>query len=233
MTGHSISKEAQLGKSDIHVGIDVSKAELEVACLPDGEGWQAPNTPGGIDELVCRLLELGPVSVTLEACGKLETRLVAEMWARGLPVAVVNPRQVRDFARACGILAKTDAIDARALANFGQRVRPAVRPPVTRETMEMQALLSRRRQVMGMKVSEENRLHSAMNVVHGRIERHIEALSKELEELDDDLDQMIRNSPVWKERESLMRSVPGVGQVLASTLLSRLPELWGSSTASR
>ena len=225
VTRHSISKEAQLGKSDIHVGIDVSKALLEVACLPDGESWQLPNTPCGIDELVHRLLEMGPVSVTLESCGKLETPLVAEMWAKELPVAVVNPRQVRDFARARGILAKTDAIDAQALASFGQMIEPAIRPPVSAETMEMQALLSRRRQVVGMKVAEENRLHSAMEVVRSRIERHLEALCRELEELDDDLGRMIRDSPAWKEREDLLRSVPGVGQVLASTLLARLPEL--------
>ena len=225
MTGHSVIKEAQLGKSDIHVGIDVSKVLLEVAWKPEGGSWRVPNTPCGIDELVHRLLELEPASVTLEACGKLEAPLVAEMWTKELPVAVVNPRQVRDFARARGILAKTDAIDAGVLADFGQMVKPVVRPAVSRETAEMQALMSRRRQVMGMKVAEENRLHSATDVVARRIERHIEVLRKELEELDNDLNQMIRNSPVWGERERMLRSVPGVGQVLASTLLARLPEL--------
>jgi transposase len=221
----SIDEEAGLEKAEIYIGIDVSKAMLEVSELPEGGSWQVANTPPGIDKLVRRLLELEPALVTLEACGKLETPLVAEMWAQGLPVAVVNPRQVRDFARARGILAKTDAIDAHALASFGQMVKPDVRPPVSKETMEMQALLSRRRQVMGMKVAEENRLHSAMAMVRSRIERHIEALNEELVELDNDLDQMVRDSPVWQERESLLRSVPGVGQVVASTLLARLPEL--------
>ena len=223
--GHSIDKEARLGKAEIYVGIDVSKALLEVAVLPEGGSWQAANTPPGIDKLVRRLSELEPDSVTLEACGKLETPLVAQMWAQGLPVAVVNPRQVRDFARARGILAKTDSIDAKALASFGQMVKPNVRPPVSKETMELQALLSRRRQVIGMKVAEENRLHSAMAVVRRRIERHVEALNKELVGLDNDLDQMVPDSPVWQERESLLPSVPGVGQVVASTLLARLPEL--------
>ena len=221
----SIDEEAGLEKAEIYIGIDVSKAMLEVSELPEGGSWQVANTPPGIDKLVRRLLELEPALVTLEACGKLETPLVAEMWAQGLPVAVVNPRQVRDFARARGILAKTDSIDAKALASFGQMVKPDVRPPVTKETMEMQALLSRRRQVIGMKVAEENRLHSSMAVVRRRIERHLKALTEELVELDNDLDQMVRDSPVWQERESLMRSVPGVGQVVASTLLARLPEL--------
>ena len=227
--GHSdipeYSKEAPLRMSDIYVGIDVSKALLEVASLPDGGSWQTPNTPKGIDKLVRRLLELKPDLVTLEACGRLEMPLVAEMWTQGLAVAVVNPRQVRDFARARGILAKTDAIDAAALASFGQMTRPPVRPPVSRETMQMQALLSRRSQVLGMKVAEENRLHTAMDLVRPRIVRHIKALDKELDDLDSDLDQMVRDSPVWQQRHNLLRSVPGVGQVLASTLLARLPEL--------
>ena len=225
MIDKSICKEAPLRKSEIHVGIDVSKALLDVASLPDGVSWQAPNTPTGIEELVRRLLGLKPDLVTLEACGNLQVPLVAQMWSQGLAVAVVNPRQVRDFARARGILAKTDAIDAMVLANFGQMTKPAVRPPVSRETLEMQALLSRRSQVLRMKVAEENRLHTAMDLVRSRIERHLKALERELDDLNSDLEQMVRDSPVWQQRQNLLRSVPGVGQVLASTLLARLPEL--------
>ena len=172
------------------------------------------NTPPGIDKLVRRLLELEPALVTLEACGKLETPLVAEMWAQGLPVAVVNPRQVRDFARARGILAKTDA-STPMLWRASEMVKPDVRPPVSKETMEMQALLSRRRQVMGMKVAEENRLHSAMAMVRSRIERHIEALN-----LDNDLSETALSGK--KGRACCDRSLAWVN---ASTLLARLPEL--------
>ncbi len=211
--------------ADVYVGIDVSKARLDVAVRPAGEHWDVPNNPEGADDLVTTLEGLHPSLVVLESSGGYERPVVAALAAAGLPVAVVNPRQARDFAKATGKLAKTDKLDALALAHFGEAVRPEVRPVPDEQAREFAAILARRRQVVGMVVAEGNRLETAVSPVRERIEAHIEFLRAELDELDKDLDRAIRESPVWREKDELLRSVPGVGPKVSATLLADLPEL--------
>ena len=179
----------------------------------------------GVGELVSQMEDLSPALVLLEASGGLELPLVAALAAAALPVVVVNPRQVRDFARATGTLAKTDALDAAVLAHFAEAVRPPVRPLRDAETQALNALAARRHQVMIMLVSEKNRLSSATIAVRPRIEAHIAWLERELDDLDEGLRQTLRQSPVWREKEDLLRAVPGVGEQLSLTLLAYLPEL--------
>lgn len=207
------------------VGIDVSKARLEVALGAAGELFSMDNDARGIASLVGRLLKLGPELIVLEASGGLQTALVAELGAAGLPVVVVNPRQVRDFARATGQLAKTDALDARMLALFAERIRPGLRPLLSEQELELKALVARRRELVEMLTAERNRLGSAPKVLRKEITAHIRWLQGRLQERDCDLDRMLRSSPLWREREDLLRTVPGVGPVLCATLLADLPEL--------
>lgn len=169
--------------------------------------------------------DLRPALLVLEASGGLEIPLVASLAAVSLPVVVVNPRQIRDFARATGTLAKTDAIDARVLAHFAEAIRPAQRPLPGAEAKALSALVSRRRQLMSILVAEKNRLGTALPSVRPRIQAHIAWLEQDLKALDDDLDHTLRQSPLWREKEDLLRSVPGVGRNLAFTLLAYLPEL--------
>lgn len=212
-------------KDSLFVGIDVSKATLDVAIRPTGDRWHLLNNEAGITELVSRLGQMHPSLIVLEATGGLETLLCAALGEEGLPLAAVNPRQVRDFARATGKLAKTDVLDAQVLAQFGEAVRPEPHPLPDAQTQELSSLLTRRRQVVGMLVAEKNRLHSATKAVAPHIRSHIAWLEDQLETLDRDLEETIRKSPLWREKESLLRSVPGVGQVLSMTLLAQLPEL--------
>ena len=163
--------------------------------------------------------------VLLEASGGLEVPLVAALAADAVPVVVVNPRQVRDFARATGKLAKTDSLDAAVLAHFAEAVRPPARPLRDAETQALNSLAARRHQVMTMLVSEKNRLSSATIAVRPRIEAHIAWLEQELDDLDEGLRQTLRQSPVWREKDDLLRTVPGVGEQLSLTLLAHLPEL--------
>ncbi len=207
------------------VGIDVSKDHLDVAVLPSGEGWSAGTQDEDIQSLVKRIRSLKPDLIVLEAIAQLEIPLVGALAARGLPVAVVNPRQVREFARASGILAKTDQIDARVLARFGEAVRPEVRPLKDQQTQALTALVTRRRQLVTMLVAEKNRLAAAPKPVQKDIKAHIAWLEKRLADIDNQLHEAIRESPVWRANEVLLRSVPGVGPVLSVTLLSQLPEL--------
>jgi transposase len=209
----------------VWVGIDVSKARLDVALGAAGELFGVANDPAGIGALLKRLLEVAPARVVVEATGGIETALVGELGAAGLPVVVVNPRQVRDFARATGQLAKTDGLDARVLALFAERLRPELRPLPSERERELKALVARRRQLVGMLTAERNRLAGAPKALHKRIGRHIAWLERELASADDDLGQQLRNSPLWREREDLLRGVPGVGPVLCATLLADLPEL--------
>ena len=169
--------------------------------------------------------DLGPSLVLLEASGGLELPLVAALAAAALPVVVVNPRQVRDFARATGTLAKTDALDAAVLAHFADVIRPSVRPLRDAEAQVLNSLTARRHQVMTMLVSEKNRLGTAISAVRPRIEAHIVWLEQELDDLDEGLRQTLRHSPVWREKDDLLRTVPGVGEQLSLTLLAYLPEL--------
>ena len=207
-----------------YVGIDVAKAKVDVAVRPTDVRWEVPNDEAGAWQLVSRLKGLEPVMVLLEASGGLELPLVAALAAEAVPVVVVNPRQVRDFAKATGKLAKTDALDASVLAHFAEVVRPPVRPLRDTETQALGSLVARRHQVTTMLVSEKNRL-SAATAVRPRIEAHIAWLEQELDDLDEGLRKTLRQSPVWREKDDLMRTVPGVGEQVSLTLLAYLPEL--------
>ena len=209
----------------IYVGIDVSKAALDVAVLPAGDAWQSPNTSVGIDDLVDRVAALEPALVVLEATGRYEAACAAALATVGVAVAVVNPRQVRDFAKATGRLAKTDALDAAVLALFAERVRPEPRPLPDAESEALAAILARRRQLVTMLVSEKNRAHVAPEAVAKSVAKHVRWLERELSGVDDDLTSAIRESAVWRAKDDLLRGVPGVGRVLATTLLAELPEL--------
>jgi transposase len=211
--------------SQIFVGIDVAKAQLDMALRPTGERWALTNDDAGIAVLVPRLQAIAPQLIVLEATGSYQRAVVAALAAAGLPVAVVNPRQARDFAKATGQLAKTDALDARALAHFAEAVRPMPRPLPDTQADELRALLARRRQLVTMRTAEQNRLGSAPPRLQPDIQAHITWLNTRLTTLDDDLDTTLRASPVWREREELLRSVPGIGPVCARTLLLDLPEL--------
>lgn len=207
------------------VGIDVAKARLDVAVRPSSDQWAVPNDEIGISQLVTRLQELAPSLVVLEATGGLEIPLAAALASAGLPLAVVNPRQVRDFAKAVGQLAKTDALDAQVLARFADAIRPTPRPLPEAQAQALSALLARRRQVLSMLVAEQQRLGTALPTVRPRVEAHIAWLRQDLADLDAELQRTIRNSPIWRERERLLRTVPGVGPVLSMTLVADLPEL--------
>ena len=213
----------------MRIGIDVAKAELVVAAHPTGERWAVANDERGIRTLVERLRSAAPELIVLEATGGYELLCVAALAAVGLPVVVANPRQVRDFAKATGQLAKTDRIDADILALFAERVRPAVRLLPDAETQELDALLSRRRQLLDMLGAERNRLGQVFGKGKQRVKKslkaHITYLERELRIADTDLGDMVRHSPVWRERDDLLQSVPGVGPVLSLTLLADLPEL--------
>jgi transposase len=209
----------------IFIGIDVSKARLDVAMRPSAEKLSVSNDEAGIQALVKRLSELKPVLIVLEATGGLERSVSGTLGSAQLPVVVVNPRQVRDFAKALGQLAKTDRIDAEVLAHFAEVIRPPLRPLPDKVSLELRALIARRRQLIEMIVAEKNRLSAASKAVRKRIEAHIRWLETELDRADKDLDQSIRQSPIWQEHQDLLRSVPGIGPVVSRTLLAELPEL--------
>jgi transposase len=197
-----------------------------VAIRPTGDQWSAANDEAGIAALVGRLRPLAPTLIVLEATGGFETAVVAALAAAGLAVVVANPRQVRDFAKATGQLAKTDALDAQVLALFAERVRPEPRPLLDEAARGLDALLTRRRQLLEMRTAEQNRLgFAAAGAVRRDITQHIHWLERRLRDVDSDLEQVIRTSPVWRAKEDLLRSVPGVGPVVSRTLLGELPEL--------
>lgn len=207
------------------VGIDVAKAWLDVAVRPSGAHWRLENGDTAIARLVEQLRALAPQLIVLEATGGYERLVVAQLAGAGLPVAVVNPRQVRDFAKATGRLAKTDRLDAEVVAHFADAVHPEPRPLPDAATQQLAALLERRSQVVAMLTAEKNRRAQALKSVRPHIEQHVAWLEHALEDLNQELDQLLQASPLWHEREQLLRSVPGVGRVLALTLLADLPEL--------
>jgi transposase len=209
----------------VFVGIDVAKADLAVAVRPQTEAWIVPNDDKGIQDLVARVRAIAPTLLVLEATGGYERPLVAALAAASLPLVVANPRQVRDFARATGQLAKTDSIDASILALFAERVRPEPRPLSDDATQALDALLTRRRQLLEMLVAERNRLTHARPAIRRDIAQHVRWLERRLRDVDTDLDQAIQTSPVWRAKENLLRSAPGVGPVLSRTLIGDLPEL--------
>jgi transposase len=213
-------------QSPLTVGLDVSKSEIVVATFPAGALWASDTTPVAIDQLIARLIELRPDVIVVEATGGYERAVVAGAVAAGLPIAIVNPRQVRAFAKAVGQLAKTDAIDAALLALFGARVRPAVRPLPDAETQALAALLARRRQLQDMLVSERQRLEKAtLTKVRRDLRQHIRWLERRVDDVDADIDAAIKRSPVWRVKDDLLQSVPGIGPTVARTLLAELPEL--------
>jgi len=211
----------------ISVGIDVSKAHLDIAVHPTGESWVSETTPAAIDALVGRLQALAPTIVVVEATGGYERALTAQCVTAAVPISVVNPRQVRAFAQALGRTAKTDAIDARVLAEFGARVEPPVRPLPDADTAALAALVVRRRQLVEMMGMERRRLEQAPPT--GKITRdlrhHIRWLERRVEDVDEEIGTMIQASPVWRVQDDLLRSVPGIGPTTARTLLAELPEL--------
>lgn len=207
------------------VGIDVAKATLDLASRPDGTVLCVPNDETGIAQLVTQLSQTGPTLIVLEATGGREAPVAAALATAGLAVAIVNPRQVRDFAKATGQLAKTDALDARVLAHFAEVVRPVPRALPDADAQALSALLARRRQVLAMLVAEQQRWETTVPALRPRVEAHIAWLRQERDELDAALRQQIRQSPLWREADALLQSVPGVGPVLATTLIAELPEL--------
>jgi transposase len=209
----------------VFVGIDVAKAQLDMALRPTGERWAVTNDAPGIAALVARLQATQPTLIVLEATGGYHRAVVAALAAAALPLVVVNPRQGRDVAKATGQLAKTDALDARAVAHFAEAVRPEPRPLPDAQPEELRALLARRRQLIALRTAEQNRLETAAPRLRTDIEAHIAWLTQRVVALDDDLATTLRASPVWRERETLYRRVPGIGPVCARTLVLDLPEL--------
>jgi transposase len=207
------------------VGIDVSKVQLDVAERPSGERAVIPHTEEGIATLVAQLRARHPACVVLEATGGLQVPLASALAVGGIPVAVVNPRQVRDFAKATGQLAKTDAIDAQVLAHFAEAVQPTPRPLPDEAMQQLGALLTRRRQLIEMLVAEQQRMQRAPHPIRRQIQAHLTWLQQQLAGLDEDLTHRIQATPLWREHEDLLRSVPGIGPVVSRTLLAELPEL--------
>jgi transposase len=207
------------------IGIDVSQAQLDVAVHPTGEHWQATNDETGFGPLIDRLRALQPERIVLEATGGYELAVVAALGIASLPVVVVNPRQVREFARSIGRLAKTDTLDAQLLALFASRIQPTLRPLPDAATRELSGLLARRRQLVEMRTSESNRLALSVEAVRGEIREHLRYLDKRIRELDRDLHSRLRASSLWRDKDDLLRSIPGVGPVLSTTLLADVPEL--------
>ncbi|MFZ1061514.1 MAG: IS110 family transposase [Candidatus Rokuibacteriota bacterium] len=208
------------------VGADIAKDQVDVHIRPTDERVQFSRDEAGLAGLVARLQHLGPRLVVLEATGGYEIPVAAALASAGVPVAVVNPRQIRDFARATGQLAKTDALDAQIMARFAEVVQPAVRPLPTAAAQALGDLVARRRQLIEMLGAERNRHQQARDPqLQRRIATHVRWLTKALAVLDTDLDDTIRSSPIWRERDNLLQSVPGIGDVTAYTLLADLPEL--------
>ena len=213
-----------MNTSPTYVGIDVAKAKLDVASEPPGLTTTIPNTDAGLHTLVPQIQALAPARIVVEATGGYELPVVRALVEAGLPVIVVNPRHVRDFAKALGRLAKTDTLDAQVLALFAARVQPPVRPQPDAATTALAALLARRRQVIEMLTAERHRLSKAAPALRPGIQAHITWLTQQVTSLDADLTTRIRQSPVWQEQTDLLQSVPGVGPILSRTLIAELTE---------
>jgi transposase len=209
----------------VFVGIDVAKADFIVACRPPDASWTAGNDTPGLAATLDRLRAMAPALIVLEATGGYETALVAALATAALPVVVANPRQVRDFAKATGQLAKTDRLDAHILALFAERVQPTPRPLPDAALRHLDALVTRRRQLLDMLTAERNRLEHAASPIRRNLTQHIRWLERRVADVDRDLDDTIQRSPVWRAKENLLRTVPGIGPVVSRTLLADLPEL--------
>lgn len=214
-----------MNEIETFVGIDVAKHTLEVGLLPAKETFQVAHDEAGIDAIVARLRALAPKLIVMEATGGLETALAASLIGASLRVAVVNPRQARDFAKACGWLAKTDRIDALALARFAEAIKPEPRAGKDPATQLLDQLVTRRRQLVNMRVQEQLRLASASPVQAKSINKHLSWLDQQIARIERDTAQQIRNSPGWRAKDDLLQSIPGVGDVTSHTMLAKLPEL--------
>ena len=214
-----------MNKEKVYVGIDVAKANLDMARYSSEKKWQFTNDEAGITRITELLKEFSPTLVVMEATGGYETPLAYALKAAGIPVAIVNPREVRDFAKATGTLAKTDALDAKVLAHFAAVIEPEPRPISDEELQELGAILARRRQISEMLTAEKNRLYTARRIVKDDIKAHIAYLGKEMAETEKRLQDKIQESPIEQTKYNLLRSVPGVGPTLCATLLIDLPEL--------
>jgi transposase len=208
-----------------YVGIDVAKEHLDVAVGDDTPPARLAYTPDGLKQLLERLHELPGPRIILEATGGLEVRLMAELWAAHLPVARLNPKRVREFAKASGRLAKTDQLDARLLAQFGAALQPAATPLPSEETQTLAAPTDQRRQVVDMRTMEANRLLSAAASMQPHIQKHLTWLDAEIAALEQEISDFIQNTPAWAAKDALLQSVPGIGQITARTLLADMPEL--------
>jgi len=211
--------------NESYVGIDIAKSWLDVGWLPSGDSERIAHDEVGMRGLVERLQAAPPKLIVLEATGGLETELASRLGAAGLEVAVVNPRQVRDYAKACGRLAKTDKIDALILAAFARAIQPQARPMKDAETIELGDLLARRRQLIEMRVQEKLRLERASPVQKPSLKEHIAWLDERIKHLDTDLTHRLRTSSLWREKDDLIAEVPGIGPVARVTLMALLPEL--------
>jgi transposase len=210
----------------VYVGIDVAKAHLDIHVRPAGEAFTVARDGEGVASLVDRLKALSPALIVLEATGGFEAIVAATLGGAGLPLAVINPRQIRDFARSMGQLAKTDALDAKVIALFAERVRPEPRPLADEQTRALSELVARRRQLVEMMTAERNRRpHLSSKRLLKALDRHLAMLQKDLSEIEREIDTTIRGMPIWREREELMTSVPGVGPTLARTILADVPEI--------
>ena len=209
----------------VYIGVDVAKAHLDLAVHLSGDPWRVTNDDAGIKAVVTHFRELHPTLIVVEPTGGLELPLTAALAAAGLPVAVVNPRQVRDFAKATGRLAKTDRLDAQVLAHFAQAVQPTPRPLPDAQTQELAALLARRQQLVQMLTAEKNRLGTSRAPVRQRVRVHISWLTQELADSDRLLNDTIQDSPLWRVKDDLLQGVKGIGPVVSITLMADLPEL--------
>jgi len=207
------------------VGIDVSKDRLDIFVRPLNEKTHVGNDDESIDLLVKRIKTYNPTLIVMEATGSYHRLLLARLVASDLPAIAINPRQARDFAKAIGRLAKTDGIDAEILADFADKVRPEIRVVPEQITEQLDALCTRRRQLVSMMAAEKNRAHVGPAVIRARIKKHIEWLEKQIAELEEDLNQHIRSTPAWREKDDLLRSFKGIGPTTSHTLLASLPEL--------
>jgi transposase len=211
--------------SEAYVGVDVSKEQLDVNLLPSNETKQFSNDDAGINTLIKLLKRIDPALIVFESTGGFEMPTVSSLIENHLPVVVVNPRQVRDFAKATGRLAKTDSIDAATIARFARDIHPEVRPLKDEHTQLISALNARRRQIVDMLVAEKNRLYTAPKPNKKSIQKHIQWLERSLEDINKDIDKTIKKSPTWRENDKILQSFNGVGPVVSATLLCDLPEL--------
>jgi transposase len=212
-------------KQDIFVGIDISKEHLDIAVRPTGQKWRMNNNDADISSLAERLKTLAPTLIVVEATGGLEMPLANTLAAEALPLVVVNPRQVRDFAKSLGLLAKTDSLDADVLAHFAEAVKPTPRKLPDEESQKLKALIKRRKQIVDMITEETNRLKSAPSYMDKDIKKHIDWLKKERKNIDNLLSKNVKSNHLWKKKDELFQSVPGIGSVVSTTLIACLPEL--------